>query len=523
MRDNGPVTGHEVVLEQGQEIVSSSNLAGKILFCNQTFCDISGYTYDELIDQPHNILRHKDMPPAAFEIMWTSLKAGKPWMGVVKNRCKNGDHYWVHAYVTPQIHHGEICGYESVRVRPTAESRDRAERVYSRLRNGQPAVPPLTAVWNKHRTSLMIGLIGIIGVFLSGFLLNGWSLMLPLQALALGSLLGLAGRHLFARSQNRAWQLAREIIDDPLATYIYTGRNDQIGDIMLAQIAQRTRLQTALGRFRESAQALKTELTDAAVKAGETQATMGRQQAETADVANAMTQMAEAVQEVAKNSTATSDATATASSQVAAGHERIEKSNSALQALADNVGETVAIMQRLADDGDRIAGVIDVIRDIADQTNLLALNAAIEAARAGEHGRGFAVVADEVRSLAQRTQESTSDIQEIITKLGDATSGAGTSMDQCRGLTQDSVSEMQNARETLSVIATAVQEVEGMAQQIAAAVEEQSASAKQINDSTSSIAAMSQSCEAEVGENARTSQDMAELAQKQLDLIIRFE
>ncbi|MCR6650445.1 MAG: PAS domain-containing protein [Cellvibrionaceae bacterium] len=88
MRVNKPITGKEVPLGDDDEIVSSSNLRGDILFCNDTFSRISGFTIEELAHQPHNIIRHPDMPPAVFAAMWQQLKSGKPWMGIVKNRCK---------------------------------------------------------------------------------------------------------------------------------------------------------------------------------------------------------------------------------------------------------------------------------------------------------------------------------------------------------------------------------------------------------------------------------------------------
>ncbi len=99
MRDNGPVTGHEVPVKHDDELVSATNTNGVITFCNDTLCKIAGFESDELIRKAHNIVRHLDMP--AFQQVWDRLKAGKPWMGIVKNRCKNGDHCWVDAYVTP--------------------------------------------------------------------------------------------------------------------------------------------------------------------------------------------------------------------------------------------------------------------------------------------------------------------------------------------------------------------------------------------------------------------------------------
>ena len=100
MRKNLPLTGRERSFDQSQRLISATDASGKILYCNDEFEAISGFTRAELIGSPHNIVRHPDMPPSVYEHMWQCLKAGKCWMGIVKNRCKNGDHYWVEAYVT---------------------------------------------------------------------------------------------------------------------------------------------------------------------------------------------------------------------------------------------------------------------------------------------------------------------------------------------------------------------------------------------------------------------------------------
>jgi len=92
-------------LHQGSRLISTTSLTGCITYANQDFVDISGYSREELVGQPHNIVRHTDMPAAAFADLWTNLNADKPWLGAVKNRCKNGDYYWVLAYVTPQYDH----------------------------------------------------------------------------------------------------------------------------------------------------------------------------------------------------------------------------------------------------------------------------------------------------------------------------------------------------------------------------------------------------------------------------------
>ena len=133
MRNNGPVTNQEVELSEGDLLVSRTDASGKITFVNQKFIDISGYSEQELVGSPHNVVRHPGMPVEAFADLWSTIKAGKPWEGLVKNRAKSGDHYWVRANVTPLIEGGEISGFISIRSKPVRSQVDQAERAYARL------------------------------------------------------------------------------------------------------------------------------------------------------------------------------------------------------------------------------------------------------------------------------------------------------------------------------------------------------------------------------------------------------
>ena len=131
MRNNLPVSGIEHRLESGATIISHTDAGGRITFVNDDFIEASGFGYDELIGQPHNLVRHPDMPAEAFRDLWSTLKHGRPWSGLVKNRCKNGDHYWVRASVTPKPE----GGYMSVRVAPARDEIVAAEALYKRLRD----------------------------------------------------------------------------------------------------------------------------------------------------------------------------------------------------------------------------------------------------------------------------------------------------------------------------------------------------------------------------------------------------
>ncbi|OXS13882.1 hypothetical protein CGX12_17315, partial [Zobellella denitrificans] len=138
MKINQPVSGRNIELPEGVNILSTTTPDSHITYINQSFVEISGYSREELLGQPHNIIRHPDMPEAAFAHLWQTLKAGRSWMGLVKNRCKNGDHYWVNAYVTPIQKNGQTVEYQSVRTRPEPEQVRAAERLYARLQSGKP-------------------------------------------------------------------------------------------------------------------------------------------------------------------------------------------------------------------------------------------------------------------------------------------------------------------------------------------------------------------------------------------------
>ncbi|BAO28702.1 methyl-accepting chemotaxis protein [Sulfuritalea hydrogenivorans] len=137
MRSNLPVTQNEIVLRDDQMIVSKTDLKGQITFINKDFLDISGFTEAELMGQPHNIVRHPDMPEAAFADLWRTLKDGRPWIGMVKNRCKNGDFYWVEAHATPLYENNQVVGYMSVRKKPTRQQIDATEPVYRQFRENR--------------------------------------------------------------------------------------------------------------------------------------------------------------------------------------------------------------------------------------------------------------------------------------------------------------------------------------------------------------------------------------------------
>ncbi|MEW6563850.1 MAG: PAS domain-containing protein [Pseudomonadota bacterium] len=141
MKINLPVTQREVPYPKGHYLVSRTDLKGLITDANETFVEISGFTRQELIGKSHNIVRHPDMPPQAFEDLWSTVKSGKPWNGLVKNRTKNGDYYWVNAFVIPVRKNGAIEGYMSVRSEPKRADVQQAEARYRALLQSSKPIP----------------------------------------------------------------------------------------------------------------------------------------------------------------------------------------------------------------------------------------------------------------------------------------------------------------------------------------------------------------------------------------------
>ncbi|MDR5866904.1 methyl-accepting chemotaxis protein [Halomonas koreensis] len=136
MRNNQPVTQREYALGDDDFLISRTDLKGRITYANPAFVEVSGFSREELIGAPHNLVRHPDMPPAAFQDLWDTLAAGDTWQGLVKNRRKDGDHYWVDASVSPIIEDGEVVGHASMRTKPERADVELAEAVYARMREG---------------------------------------------------------------------------------------------------------------------------------------------------------------------------------------------------------------------------------------------------------------------------------------------------------------------------------------------------------------------------------------------------
>ncbi|MFO8024773.1 methyl-accepting chemotaxis protein [Thiohalophilus sp.] len=521
MKKNYPVTNLEKEYSEDLRIITTTDLKGIITYANDAFVEVSGFSREELVGKNHNVVRHPDMPPAAYEDMWQTLKAGKQWMGIVKNRCKNGDHYWVQAHVTPVYSHGEMSGYQSVRILPKREWVHRAERVYARLNAGKKPFSWLMKLACAARRTgkyllILLPLViaaGLLGQLAWPYLLGGALVSLPVATLlSYGE-----GRILKKRAH-----LAREVFDNALAQWIFTGRLSGVGVYELGLITQQAMLRTILGTVGDSAIRLGDLANDNTSVVEQTRQGVQRQCDEIDQVATAMNEMAATVQEVAQNTENARGAANEATEQARTGALTVTEAIGVIENLSESVKQAQQVIQKLSEDSTSIGSVLEVITGIAEQTNLLALNAAIEAARAGEQGRGFAVVADEVRTLAQRTQDSTKEIHAIVERIQAGVQHVVNEMGDVTEKAEHGVMQVEESAMALSEISGTVTAINDMNTQIASAAEEQSAVAEEVNRNIININQVSQETADGAKVMSKSSQHLSEMVMELRSMVHQF-
>ncbi|WP_313692852.1 methyl-accepting chemotaxis protein [Achromobacter mucicolens] len=512
MRNNQPVNDTEYVLRDEQYLISRTDSRGRIIYANPAFVHASGFSREELVGAPHNIVRHPDMPPAAFEDLWGTIQRGESWTGMVKNRRKDGGFYWVLANVTPIVERGTTVCYASVRVKPTRQQIETAEAVYASLRLGTARgtrlcggqVKPagvrgvlarlkrwrLTGVrsrllaWAVLSASLFIGAAGA-AIYGMHDRLSSSALAAAVALTAGGVALIFASGWGFARAiaglLGAATDFTRQIAAGNLSTPLpgaLTG--DEIGELKFSLEVMRKSLVSITRDVHGGIENALQSAADIAEGNADLSAHTGRQAASLEQAAASMAQLAVTVRQNAANAQ-DADAMANQASDLAKRGGNV-------------VDEAAHAMQGIVQSSSRIAEVVGIIDGIAFQTNILALNAAVEAARAGEAGKGFAVVASEVRSLAQKSATAAREIKALI-ESSDARVGEG-------------VRHVERAGASMRDIVESVQKVTRIINEIAATSTDQHAGIDTVSRSISETDSAAQGNAARVEQAAKAVADL---------------
>ena len=498
MKKNLPVTNKEVFLNKQDSIISITDLKGQITYINKTFLTISGFSEQELLGQSHNIVRHPDMPSAAFKDLWSKIKAGKTWQGIVKNRCKNGDYYWVSAFVTPVYTDNKVSGYQSVRTIASKEQISQAQSLYKEL--NENSSKELKAPFNLNNISLMkrffiilgiAGLLPVAGVSLwsLGVItdVNGATITLVSPLLIITTLIYMYFS-LFIPLQ-KASDTLKNMSSGNLVQDIIVDSENEISQLFLSLKIMQARLHTVIGKISESSIDVVLNAENLSTLSSHSFLQMSNQLNDSNTVVSAMNQMSASINDIAENAVAVSDATSVAVSEADNNKLIVGELNDSIKDLIHEVENSSDVIATLDNKSSEITSIIESISGIAEQTNLLALNAAIEAARAGEQGRGFAVVADEVRTLAVRTQEATQEIGGVIDSLKIEINNAIDVMDKGQKKALQATEQTTQTLESLDSIRATIFNINEMSSQIKVTTGEQSIASSEINNNMDNIIA----------------------------------
>ena len=518
MRDNGPVTDIEHMFpdDPSAKIISVTDTKGIILDVNDTFVAMSGFSREELIGQPQNIVRHPDMPAEVFQLLWNTIQSGESFMGIIKNRCKNGDYYWVNAFIMPIIQHGEIIGYESVRTAATSDQIARATKYYKAIRAGK-----------KPSKRLDLLHIGSYALFLGCFGINFWQHNLITNSICFAVTLGIISYIIYRK--NHFLNIITNCFDtrsNQINTLIYTDKAGREGEVLYDVLYNLKEVDTILTRVKETSDRLMKIAQDGlAQQANSVNATNNRSQ-QAKELLNDMTDIAgnisNMINDISNSAKETVRHSNDAANLVSEGKDVANQTMTVIDTLSDSINKIAAAISELAARVDDIEKAAELIKGIASQTNLLALNASIEAARAGEAGRGFAVVADEVRSLSLRTESTTVQIHDLISRFKKTAQDTVNLATENQQNAQAGVEQIHATNSKLDEVLASIDNIHTLINNVNETVQAQASTASDVNIKVQHISSMSDENVASSNDNLKQVKDISSISTELNSMINRF-
>lgn len=489
---NAFISQKEVPYPAGKVLISKTDTKGITTYVNDEFIAISGYSREELIGKSHNVVRHPDMPQQAFEWLWDTLKQGLPWRGLVKNRCKNGDHYWVRATVVPIIENNQIIGYVSVRQQPTRTQVSEAEALYREFIQSEKKIASKYDRFKFKNWPIKFKLNFGVQIALLVIFVLGQAYISPLLNQAVLQIfmfffLNFCVNKFVNKRLNTVSEGMKENIRESLIREVDVDGRDEVGRLMCSLQSMRTFLRSMVDEIASPVTQIEGRIKDLDGMVSNVAANAITEQDHIQAIAATMEEYSQSVAEVASMAT---DSLADAQAMqkiVEENNHNMEQSITATTKVSDTVQSSSKTISDLGMSIQKIGAIANSIKDIADQTNLLALNAAIEAARAGEQGRGFAVVADEVRKLAERTATSTKDIANTIGEINKISDAAVKSMLGAVVEVGDGITLIRKNGDGLKEIMAATVSVSGRIKHIASASKEQSVAGHSVANSLQKV------------------------------------
>jgi len=514
MRTNEPVTQREYHLPDNATLMSTTDLKSHIAYANAAFIQVSGFEREEILGQAHNMVRHPDMPREAFADMWATLKQGLSWTALVKNRRKDGDHYWVRANATPVRRNGQVSGYMSVRTKPTRQEVEHAEALYARFREGRAgrrafhhglvvrtgwlawtsALQLMPVKW-RIRSALMGCTLGMLSLSALTVGLSGMPLLIWLASMSAVLLTcNLWLERQIASPLQAALAQALNVAAGQPSENVHLDRVDEIGMIMRA--------------INQSGLNLRSLVDDVGAQVSGMRMASGEIASGNADLSSRTEQAAANLQQTAASMEQISSTVKNNADAARQAAQLAQTASTVAGKGGEAVKQVMSTMEDITTSSKRIGDIIGVIDGIAFQTNILALNAAVEAARAGEQGRGFAVVASEVRSLAQRSAEAAKEIKSLIGASADKVE-AGSRL-------------AQDAGSTMADVVNSVRQVTDLIGNISAATAEQTTGIGQVSEAVSQLDQATQQNAALVEESAAAADSLQQQAVKLVDAVNVF-